>query len=63
MQTDINHYVTRDCINNASLRQKLDSVSKNILQRQNTLELVFEDKSTFNAENPIMALLLREIEM
>ena len=30
MQTDINHYVTRDRINNASFRQKLDPISKNI---------------------------------
>ena len=34
MQTDINHYVTRDRINNdASFRQKLDPISKNILRR------------------------------
>ena len=31
MQTDINHYVTRVRINNASFRQKLDPISKNIL--------------------------------
>ena len=41
MQNDINHYVTRDRINNASFRQKLDPISKNILRRQNPLELVF----------------------
>ena len=62
MQTDINHYVTRDRINKASFRQKLDPVSKNILQRQNPLELVFEDVSTFDAENPIVDSLLRELD-
>ena len=31
MQTDINHQVTMDRINNASFRQKLDPISKNIL--------------------------------
>ena len=41
MQTDMNHYVTRDRINNASFRQKLDPISKNTLRRQNPLELVF----------------------
>ena len=46
IQTDINHYVTRDRINNASFRQRLDPISKNILRRQNPLELVFEDIST-----------------
>ena len=43
IQTDINHYVTKDRINYASFRQKLDLVSKNIIRRQNPLELVFED--------------------
>ena len=60
MQNDINHYVTRDRINNASFRQKLDPIGKNILRRQNPLELVFEDISTFDAENPIIGSLLLE---
>ena len=54
IQTDINHYVTRDRINNASFRQKFDPINKNILRKQNPLELVFEDISTFDAENPIV---------
>ena len=62
MQNDINHYVTRDRINNASFRQKLDPISKNILRRQNPLELIFEDISTFDAENPITGSLLRELD-
>ena len=32
MQTDINHYVTRNRINKASFRQKLDPINKNILR-------------------------------
>ena len=56
IQTDINHYVTRDRINDGSFRQTLDLISKNILRRQNPLELVFEDISTFDAENPILGL-------
>ena len=63
MQTDINHYVTRDRINNASFRQKLGPISKNILRRQNPLELIFEDISTFDAENPIVGSLLRELDV
>ena len=62
MQNDINHDVTRDRINNASFRQKLNPISKNILRRQNPLELIFEDISTFDAENPITRSLLRELE-
>ena len=63
IQTDINHYVTWDRINDASFRQKLDPISKNILRRQNPLELVFEDISTFDAENPIVGSLLREFDI
>ena len=63
IQTDINHYVTRDRINNASFRQRLDPISKNILRRQNPLELVFEDISTFDAENPVVGSLLRDIDI
>ena len=63
MQIDIQHYVTRDRINNASFRQKLDPISKNILRRQNPLELVFEEISTFDAEKPIAGSLLRELDV
>ena len=63
IQTNINHYVTRVRINDASFRQKLDLISKNILRRQNPLELVFEDISTSDAENRIVGSLLREIDL
>ena len=63
MQTDINHYVTKDRINDASFRQKLDPISKNIIRRLNPLELVFKDISTFYSENPIVGSLLREIDI
>ena len=33
------------------------------MRRQNPLELVFEDLSTFDAENPIVGSLLREIDI
>ena len=49
--------------NDASFRQKLDPISKNISKRQNPLELVFEEISTFYAENPIVGSLLREIDL
>ena len=55
--------VTRDKINDASFRQKLDPISKNILRRQNLLKLVFEDISTFDAENLIVRSFLRELDL
>ena len=67
IQTNIKHYVirdvTRDTINNASFRQRLDPISKNILRKQNPLELVFEDISTFDAENPVAGSLLTETDI
>ena len=62
MQTDINNYLTRDSINNAGFRQKLDPIKNNLLKRQNPLELVFEYISTFDAENSIVGSLLRELD-
>ena len=65
MQTHINYYVTMDRINNASFRQKLDPINENILDKQNPLELVFEDISTFDSKNPIVASrsLLRTLDV
>ena len=63
IETDINHYVTGDRINDSRFRQKLDPISKNILRTQNPLKVVFKDVSTFDAENPIVRSLLREIDL
>ena len=63
MQDDINMYVTRDRLHSATFRQKLDPIAKNIFRRQNPLELTFKDISTFNAQNPIIGGLLREIDV
>ena len=63
IQTEIDHYVARDRINNDSFRQKLDPISKNIVRRQNPLELVFENISTFDTENLIVTSLLKELDV
>ena len=63
MQTQINNYVTKGRINNTTFRQKLDPISENNMRKQNPLELVFEDISTFDAENPIVGSLLQELDV
>ena len=63
IQDDINLYVTRDRLNNANFRQKLDLIENNIFRRQTPLELVFKDISTFDAQNPIVGLLLKELDL
>ena len=62
MQDDINMYVTRGRLNNAILGQKLNPTAKNIFRRQKPLELVFKDISNFDAQNPIIGSLLKEID-
>ena len=61
MQNDINHYVTCDRLDNASFRKKLDPLSENIFKRKNPLELVFQDISKFDTEDPIVGPLLKEL--
>ena len=56
-------YVTQDRLNNASFRQKLDPISKNIFKRQNPIELVFKDISTFDAQNPKIGSLIKELDI
>ena len=45
IQTDINHHVTRDRINDANFRQKVDPISKSILRRQTPLKLLLKTKN------------------
>ena len=63
IQIDINHYVMKGWINNANFIQKLDPISKNVIRRQNPLELVFEDILTFDVENPIAGSLLKKLNV
>ena len=63
MQDDTNLYVTRDRLNNASFRKKPDPISKNIFQKQNPLELIFQDISTFDAQNFVVGSLVRELDI
>ena len=64
MQDDINLYVKRDRLNNATFRQKLDQISKIPISRsRNPLKLVFQDISTFDAQNPVVGSLLRELNI
>ena len=47
MSDDINLYVMHDKLNNASFRQKLDPIEKNIFRKQNPLELTFKKFQLF----------------
>lgn len=63
MQDDINMYVPRDRLNNASFRQKVNPIAKNVFRRKNPLELVFQDILNFDVQNPIIGSLLKELDI
>ena len=54
IQTDINHYLTKGRINNASFRQKLDPIRP-------TWAFVFKNILTIDTKNPIVGSLLKEL--
>ena len=63
IQDDIHLYITHDRPNNVSLRKRLDPISKNIILRQSSLELVFVCFRTFDAQNSVVSSLLRELDI
>ena len=63
MSDDINLYVMHDKLNNASFRQKLDPIEKNIFRKQNPLELTFKEISTFYVQSPIIGSLIKKLDL
>ena len=63
IQSDIDLFVTRGRFNEASIRHKLDPIEKSVWRTKNPLALLFKDVATFDAQNPIIGSLLREIDL
>ena len=55
--------MTRGKHNQASFCRKLDPIVKNVWRKENPLELLFEDVSKFDAQNPVTGSLLKEIDV
>ena len=62
LQGEIDLPVTDGKLNNARVRNQLDSLYKNAFGRRNPYEIVFKDISKFDGQNPIIHNLLAEIE-
>ena len=56
-------YITKDRPSKTSCCRKLDQMLKNLLRRQNPLELVCKDISTFVSQNLINESLVKETEI
>ena len=63
IQSDIDLFVTKGRFNEATIHHKLDPIVKSVWRTENPLALLFKDAATFDAQNPIIGSLLREIDL
>ena len=63
IQSDIDLFVTKGRFNEASVRHKPDPIEKSVWTTENPLVLLFKDVATFDAQNPAIGSLLREIDL
>ena len=63
IQSEIDLYVTRGRHNQASFRCKLDPIEESVWRTENPLALLFKDVANFDAQNPVIGSLLREIDL
>ena len=63
IQSDIDLYVTRRRHNQARFHRKLDPIQKSLWRTENPLALFFKDVTNFDAQNPVIGSLLREISL
>ena len=63
IQSGIGLYVMRRKHNEASFGCKLDPIENYVWRKEDPLELLFKDVSNFDAQNPVIGSLLREIDV
>ena len=63
IQGELDLYVTSTRLNEASFRRRLDLISKNIIRNKNPVELLFKDVNHFDAQNPVIGCLIKEIDV
>ena len=56
-------YVTNNRLNKASFRRRLNPILKNIIRNKNPIELLFKDVKHFDAQNPVIASLIKEVDV
>ena len=63
IQRKLNLYRTCGKWNSTSFRRKLDPISKNVIRNQNPIEFLFKHLKHFDAQNPVIGNLIKEIEI
>ena len=61
IQENMNMIVTDGGLNDASICQALDTKFPSVMKKPNPIEVMFKDKSKFNAQNPVVGLLITEV--
>ena len=55
--------ITNNSLNEASFRGKLGPISKNVIKKQNPIELLLKDLKYFDTQNPVIGKLIREVDI
>ena len=63
IQGELDLYVTNNRLNEATFRRRLDPIPKNIIRNKNPIELLFKDVEHFDAENPVIGSLIKEVDI
>ena len=63
IQEEVDLYVTNNRLNEASFRRRLDQISKHIITNENPIELLFKDVKHFDAKNPVIGSLIKEVDI
>ena len=63
IQGELDLCVTNNRLNEASFRRRLDPISKNIIRNKNPIELLFKDVKHFDAQNPVIGSLIKEVDV
>ena len=56
-------YVKNNRLNEASLRCRLEPISKNVIKNQNPIKLLFKDVKYFDAQNLVIDSLIWEVDI
>ena len=63
IQGELDLYVTNNRLNEASFRRRLDPISKKITRNKIPIELLFKDVKHFDAQNPVIGSLIKEVDV
>ena len=61
IQENLDMIVTDGGFNNASIRQALNSIFPSIMKKTNPIEVMFKDKSKFDAQNHAVGVLITQV--